>query len=234
MKKFLIPGMVLALGIGVAGIHSASAATLTSAQIIAKSDTAITTRITSLNKVSAKIAAFKHLTSDQKTSLTATVQSSINDMTALKAKIDGETDLATLKADYASITKKYRVYMVVVPSTETIAATDNAMANITTYQADLVTLNAKIAAHKTAGKDVSVQEALSSSATAKLTDAQSQAQSLVSAITSLQVDNGDTTIQTANKTHLATAKTARAAMFADLSAARKDIASIRSGLKSLK
>lgn len=232
MKKILIP-ITLAF-VAILGVHQASAATVTPAQIIAKSDTAINTRITSLNKAIAHIAKYKNLTDAQKASLTATVQTTIDAMNQLKTKIDADTDLATVKKDYASITKAYRVYMVVLPNTATVAAVDNAMSNITTYQTTLTTLNTRITAAQTAGKDVTVVQAASADATVKLTDAQSQANALITAVTSLKVDNGDATVKANNKVQLAAAKTAKKALLADVATAKKDIASIRAGLKTLK
>jgi hypothetical protein len=236
MKKFIIPTLILTIGVGIAGISSVSAATVapTSAQIIAKSDTAIAARIASLNKLSARIAKFKHLTADQVTSLNATVQSSITAMNSLKAKIDGETDLTTLTSDYASITKDYRIYMVVLPDENTIAATDNAIGTIATDQTALATLQARITTATTAGKDTTVVQASYADATAKLADAQTQSNALITAVSSLKVDMGDKTIEASNKTEVAAAKVARTNMLADLAAAKKDIASIRAGLKTLK
>jgi hypothetical protein len=234
MKKFLIPGIVLALGIAVAGTYSVSAASLTSTQIIAKSDTDIATRIASLNKIITKVSGYKHLTTDQKASITATVQASITEMNILKTKIDGETDIPTLKSDYDSITKDYRIYMVVVPNAKVLASTDTAMADITTYQSSLASLNTRIAAASATGKNVTAIEGSAADATAKLTDAQTQSQNLVTAVTSLKVDNGDKTVEATNKAQLASVKTAGVAMKADISATAKDIASIRTGLKALK
>ena len=233
MKKLIVPTIALAL-VTMLGVHQASAATTTTAQVIAKSDTAITTRITSLNKAVAHIAKYKNLTDAQKASLTSTVQTTIDAMNTLKAKIDADTDLATVKADYASITKAYRVYLVVLPNTATVAAVDNAMSNITAYQTTIATLNTRINTAQTAGKDVTVVQAASADATVKLTDGQSQANALITAVTSLKVDNGDATVKANNKTQLAAAKAAKKALLADVAAAKKDIASVRSGLKTLK
>lgn len=232
MKKITIPAIAFIISMTVLGANHASATT-TTAQIIAKSDTAITTRIASLNKSIAHIAKYKNLTADQKASLTTTVQSSINAMNTLKAKIDSETDLATLKTEYASITKDYRIYMVVLPSTATVAATDNAMATITTYQKTLATLNTRISTEQTANKNVTTVEASATDASAKLTDAQTQANAVITAITSLQVDNGNATVKANNKTQDAAAKAAKKLLLSDIAAARKDITSIRSGLKKL-
>ncbi len=225
MKKYIVPTLVLALGITALGIHSASAASTapTAPQIIAKSDTEITARIASLNKLSARLAKFKHLSDTQRASLNANIQSSIDAMNALKTKIDGETDVATLKTDYASITKDYRIYMVVVPSNATIAAVDNDMGSITTLQATLAKLQPKL---KTTAENDSYADA-----TAKLTDAQTQSQNLINAVSSLKPDMGDKTVEATNKTQIAAAKTARKAIATDLAAARKDIKVIRTDLK---
>jgi hypothetical protein len=152
----------------------------------------------------------------------------------LKTKIDGETDIPTLKSDYDSITKDYRIYMVVVPNAKVLASTDTAMADITTYQSSLASLNTRIAAASATGKNVTAIEGSAADATAKLTDAQTQSQNLVTAVTSLKVDNGDKTVEATNKAQLASVKTAGVAMKADISATAKDIASIRTGLKALK
>lgn len=234
MKKLILPAVALAIGFSVFGVSQASAATTTPTQIIAKSDTAIASRVASLTKLSARIGAFKHLTADEKASLQATVQSSISAMNSLKTKIDGETDLATLKTDYASIAKDYRIYMLVLPSVTDIATTDNALANVTTYQATLTTLQARITAATTATKDTTAIQASHDDAVAKLTNAQSKSQAMVDAVTALKPDMGDKAIAASNKTAIANAKAARKALLADLSAAKKDIASIRSGLKKLK
>jgi hypothetical protein len=204
------------------------------AAVIKRSDAAITARVTSLTKLSARIAKLKHLTDAQRASLTGSVQTSIDAMNTLKAKVDGDTDLATAKTDYASITKNYRIFAVVVPSESTIAAADNAMATVTTYGATVAKLQTRVTTAKTAGKDVAIIQASLDDATAKLADAQTQGQATITAVTSLKVDGGDKTIQATNKTQLAAAVTARKAMNADIAAARKDIISVRAGLKTLK
>lgn len=234
MKKFLISTLAVAIGVSIIGSAHVSAASSTStAQIIAKSDTTITARISSLNKLSAKITALKHLSAAEKTSLTATVQASIDAMNALKTKIDGETDLPTLKTDYASIAKDYRIYMLVMPSVTDIAATDTAIGNITAYQTTLATLQTRITAATTAGKNTTAVQAAHDDAVAKLTDAQTRAQAMVAAVTNLKPDMGDKTVTASNKAAITAAATARKAMNADLSAARKDITTIRSGLTTI-
>lgn len=222
MKRYIIPTLALAIGITVINTHDVSAADLTSAQIIAKSDTAITNRINDLNKLSTKVSKFKHLTTEQRNSINSSIQSSINAMSTLKTKIDTDTDMATLKADAASITKDYRIYAVVMPSEATLAATDNAIANIETAKATLAALQPKITPAVQASYDTAV---------AKLADATTQSQTLIDAITGLQPDKGDKTVQASNKAKVAAAATARKAMLADIAAAKKAIAAIKAGLK---
>jgi hypothetical protein len=233
MNKYIIPTLALAISITVIPTHQASAATLTQAQLIAKSDTAITARIASLNKLSTNLTKFKHLTTDQRASITGSIQSSINAMTTLKTKIDADTDMTTLETDAASITKDYRIYALVMPSSATLAAADNAMANLATYQTILATLQTKITAATTAGKNTAALQASHDDAAAKLADATTQSQNLINAITGLKPDMGDSTVAASNKVQITAAKTARKAMTADITAARKDIASIRTALKAV-
>jgi hypothetical protein len=263
MKKYSIPALALVLGMVAASTHSVSAqsigvstdtnanvagtsinsstATSTSVNpaaakinaVIKRSNAAIDARVDSLNKLSVRIAKLKHLTDAQRASLNASIQTSIDAMNTLKAKIDADTTLATAKTDYASITKNYRIFAVVLPSEHTIAATDNAMATITTSQATVATLQTRVTAAKTAGKNVTAVQASLDDATAKLADAQTQGQTVITAVTALKIDGGDKTIQANNKAQLAAAVTARKAMNADMLAARKDIISVRAGLKAL-
>ncbi len=262
MKKYSIPTLALVLGMIAVNAHGVSAESLgvtpnananiagtgvtastttgvnpgaaKIAKIIKRSDASINARISSLNKFSARLAKYKHLTDAQRASLSASVQSSIDSMNTLKAKIDADTDLVTAKTDYVSIYKNYRIFEVVLPSERTIASTDKALATVNIYQTTLGTLQTRITTAKTAGKNVTAVQASLDDATAKLADAQTQGQALITAVTSLKVDGGDKSIQASNKTQLAAAITARKAMNADINAARKDIGSIRSGLRTLK
>jgi hypothetical protein len=235
MKKIFIPTLALLIGITtLTSTHAMAANTASAAEIIAKADTAITTRITTLTKLSASIAKFKHLTSDQQSSLNAKVQSAITAMTTLKAKIDGETDITVLKTDYASITNDYRIYMLVMPSITSIAAADNAMETITIDQATLTTLNTRIIAAQAAGKNVTDVTVAYTDASVKLADAQTQGQSMISAVTSLRPDMGNKTVESSNNAALANGKADRKLMTADLSVIKKDIVTIRTELKSLK
>jgi len=226
---------VVALGVTLSTVPAHAASTITSAQVIAKSDTAISARMASLTKIKNTIGTkYKHLTDAQRTSITGAIQNAIDAMNTLKAKIDGETDLTLLRSDYASITKDYRIYAVVIPSAHDLAVADSGMASITTYQNTLTTLNTRISTAQTAGKDVSALQTAATDASAKLTDAQTQAQAVITAVTSLKVDNGDKTIQASNKAAVAAGKTAEKALASALKSVKKDINTIRTGLKTLK
>src|SRR6185436_1872535 len=94
------------------------------AQAKAKADQEITRRIDSLNKAISRLGEMKHLSDADKATLTATAQANITTLTNLKAKIDADTDLATLKADIQSITKAYRIYRLVLPRIHIDGASD--------------------------------------------------------------------------------------------------------------
>lgn len=79
---------------------------------------AIDKRITSLNTLNGKIQnalSAGHITSEQATSLSADVMTNKSGLTQLRAKLDGDTDLATVRDDIKSIYTTYRIYYVVLP-----------------------------------------------------------------------------------------------------------------------
>src|SRR5476649_108166 len=87
-------------------------------------DTAITTRLTALNTASTRINGLVKLTNDQKTQFTGQITTDVNGLTSLKTKVDGDTDLPTLRADYKTIFTTYRVYAEFLPQLNLLTASD--------------------------------------------------------------------------------------------------------------
>ena len=131
------------------------------------------------------------LPADEKNALSATIQTQLNEMTTLKAKINADTDLATLRVDVQSITKAYRIYMLVIPQGRIMAAADRAMTLADTANTLGAKLEARIAAAKTAGNDVSAEEATYADFQTKIADAQTQAAAATSEVATLTPDNGN-------------------------------------------
>jgi len=119
-----------------------------------KADQMIAQRLTSLNELKDKIVTIKKLTDTQKTQLTAKINTQINSLTALKTKIDADTDLDTLKSDSKSIVTSFRIFMIFEPQIHLIITADSLLttADQTTLLADK--LQAHINAAQATGKNV--------------------------------------------------------------------------------
>lgn len=206
-----------------------SSAALT--RIITRGDSAITARINSMNALVTKVQAMKNLNSSQQTSLTQTLQTNISNLTTLKSKLDADTDTTTARADAKSITDAYRIYALVNPQVNLLAASDR-VTTITTMMTTLGTqLQAKIATAQSAGKNVTALQAALADMTTQVSNAETQAQSVVSGISTLAPDQGNTTVAASNKAALTAARTAIKTATANLKTARQDIKTITRGLR---
>lgn len=207
-------------------------ATLTAAEqkAVSRGDQEITRRITALNDLNTRVQAMQAVTATFKQNLAANIQTEITTFTNLQAKIDADTDLATLKTDIQSITKSYRVYILVLPQGRIAAAADRVVTIVTMMSTLGSKLQARIQAASTAGNDTTALTAALTDMSGKLQDAQTQAQAAVTATASLQPDNGDTTVMASNTAALKQARTDIQTAMTDLQAARKDVSTIVSGL----
>lgn len=245
MKKNLSIGLVM-LGIAFIGAPAAFAETTTSTQantsintlttvsaVIAKGDAMIAKRVDSLNKFNSRVASMKHLSTTDKATITASIQTSINAMNTLKAKLDADTDLATAKVDYQAIFKDNRIYAVVLPQERAIGTADAYATNIATIQDKVNKLQVRADAAHAAGKDTTAIQASIDDAKTKIADSATQSTTATNAAASLQVDHGDATIIATNKTNHATVKSALTAFHTDIKTARTDLKSANAALKAL-
>lgn len=126
-----------------------------------RADKAIDNRITELNNLLSRIQNNSRLSSDEKTSLSADINTDISGLTSLKAKIDADTDLQTARSDAKTIVTSYRIYMVLVPKIRLLITIDNLSALDTTLQGLTPKLQDLINNLKSQGKDVtSLQSSL--------------------------------------------------------------------------
>jgi hypothetical protein len=122
-------------------------------------DCEINRRFATLSDLSSKISASKVITSSDAAALQSEITSTTSGLTSLKAKIDADTDVATLKTDITGIAANFRVYLLVVPQAHLVNAADGVLAAQTKF-ADINTkLTAAIAAAKAAGKDTTAAQA---------------------------------------------------------------------------
>jgi hypothetical protein len=188
-------------------------------------------RIASLTKLETRINAMVRVSDATKASLKATIDAQIKVLTDLKAKIAADTDEATLKADMQSITKAYRIYMLVMPQGTILAAADRVSTTVDLMTTLDTKLDARISDAATAGKDVSALTSASIDLKAKLEIAKTDAASAVTLSASLKPDNGDATIMASNKKAMEDARAKIKSAQDALKAARKDAETIVKGLR---
>jgi hypothetical protein len=192
----------------------------------AKSDTAITKRIASLQDLSTKVSAAKHISVSEKSSIQATISGEVSSLQGLQARIDADTVGADLKTDAESITKDFRIYMLVIPQGRIVAASDRVDTIVGLMQQFAPKLQARITAAQTAGKNVTVAQNAYADMIAKVADAQTQANAAVSSTASLQPDQGNASVEASNKTSLKAAEAKLKTAEQDLKAARADVSVI--------
>ena len=226
----LVPSLAFAQSVApTVGPKRAAAEQNAMARLKTRGDNEITRRTTSLTAMITRLNNVKRLTADQKSSLTGNIQTEINNLNALKTKIDGDTDVTTLRTDVQSVVQSFRVYALYVPETRIIAQSDM----ITDVANELNSLNGQlqtlITNAKNAGKDVTQATAAMSDRTAKIADALTQAQNAINAVLPLTpagYPGNVSTLQSA-RDMLKTART-------DLRAAHQDGKTIQQATRGVK
>ncbi len=196
-----------------------------SANLQQRANKELTRRINSLNELLTRISGFKKLSDTQKASLTSQVQAQITALTALQAKIAADTDPTALKTDVQSIVQSYRIYALFLPKIQILAAADRVLSVSDEMSSHAATLQTKIAADQSAGKNVSDLQTLLSDMNAKIADAKTQAQGAIDTVTPLTPDG-----YPANKQQLQSARQMIATAVKDLDTARQDGRKIIVGL----
>ena len=194
--------------------------------IIARADAEITRRITNLNSLSARIGQMKNVSASEKTSLQTGITTQISTLTSLKATIDADTVLATLKTDVQSITKDYRIYMLVLTQGRIAASVDRVQTLVADMQTLEPKLEARITAAQTAGKNVTGAQSAYTDMQAKVSDASTQASAALSETVNLTPDQGNATVEASNTAAIKDAAAKIKTATADLKAARADITTI--------
>lgn len=193
-----------------------------------RADRKISRRVEALNRLATRINAMKNLSDDQKTAFQALVSQYLGDLNNLKAKIEADTDVATMKADVKSISESYRIFALVMPQIK-IMDTAERVAVLTEETTTLAgKLQARIAAAGSKGKDVAALNASLAELQAKIADAKIQAQNAENAVINLD-PNG----YPGNKAELENARNLLKAAKEDMHAARDDAKKIVQALKEL-
>ncbi len=90
--------------------------------------------------------------------LQSEISSTRSGLTSLKATIDAETDIPSLKPDIVKIATDYRVYLLVVPQVNLVNAADAVVVAQSKFATVNTNLAARIAAAKAAGKDTTAAQ----------------------------------------------------------------------------
>ena len=172
-----------------------------------------------LSELNTRVQAMAHVSADEKTAVSTLVTTQISTLADLKTKIDGETDIAELKVDIQSIAQSYRIFMLVMPRARIDVAADK----INTAAVAMTALSAKLQTRISgATGDAAAATAALADMNAKAADAKVQADAAVSLVATLQPDNGDKTVQTANSAALKDARAKIQVALKDLKDARQD------------
>lgn len=184
-------------------------------------------RIAALNKLLTRLGNIKKLTADQIASFTTQIQAEITSLTALRAKIDADTDLATLLTDRKSIVSSYRVYVVFMPQIGLLAAADRMDTVALQMSSISAKLQTRIQTAQTNGKNVTALQAALTDLQSKLADEKVQTAAVVTEVVPLTPAG-----YPGNKTVILDARSKIKAGEADLKASRQDIKTIILGLRS--
>jgi hypothetical protein len=199
---------------------------------IGRADQEIARRIAALNKLSARVQAMQKVTADAKSKIAIEVQAQISDLSALKVKIDADTDATVLHTDVQSITDSYRIFAVVLPQGYILAASDR-MEVIAAAMKDLgVKMQARIDAAHAAGHDVSAMTAAMADLNLQLSNTNFKAQSAGTLVYGLTPDQGDQSKAASNHDALVQARDQIRIGTEDLKAARANIQAILKDLKA--
>jgi hypothetical protein len=90
-----------------------------------RADKEIQRRVEDLSRLITKINGLKKITDSQKADFVSQIQAEITNLNTLKAKIDADTDLDTLRTDVQSIVKSYRIYLLFIPKINVLVAADS-------------------------------------------------------------------------------------------------------------
>ena len=85
---------------------------------------AITRRVLALRDLITAAKAITKLNDAERTALTNQLQNQVNGLTTLNAKIQGDPDAATVRADASRIVTDYRVYVLTIPKARGMVAAD--------------------------------------------------------------------------------------------------------------
>jgi len=188
----------------------------------------ITDRLTTLGKLQSALAGYKDVSDSARGTLTQVLSSDVSGLTALKAKVAGETTVAAVRADGKAMIDDYRVYILVAPKVHLTHALDvegTALAKLVKVHDALA---GRLAADPAA--DTAANKALLADMTSSIQAAQGQTDGKDAGLLALKPGPDGKALTAAVKGVSGSAKTARD----DIKKAVSDAKQVRDALKGAK
>jgi hypothetical protein len=169
---------------------------------------AITRRVLALRELSTAAKSIARLSEADRAALATQLQDQINGLTSLNAKIQGDADEATVRADAQKILNDYRVYVLTIPKARGVVVSDielNAADRLSKLAARL-----SAAIGQASGKDTTKAKTDLASFLAKIAAATSAVSPLPAALLATQPTGypGNRTTLEQSRTSLRTGRTA--------------------------
>lgn len=154
-------------------------------------DAAIEKRINLLNRVLQRIQNDQHLSSDEKSNVSTDIQNDINGLTSLKAKIDADTDTATVRSDAKQIVTNFKIYEIAVPKARLLITIDNLQPVVNKISEFTPKIQDLINTLKSQGKDVTNLQSLLNDVNTRLSNLDAQLSSDKSTVMNVTTSTTD-------------------------------------------
>ncbi len=159
-------------------------------------------RIENLNKLKDRIAQFKNVNDNDKTSIYTVISNVISDLNSLRTAIENATSTDQVKQLREMVNNNYRVYALIMPQLSIIASADRIITTISMLSIVTSKIEIRIGAIATGTDITSANLALANKTLQnmkdKLIQAQTDAQSAVSLVAPLVPDQGDKAVADSN------------------------------------
>lgn len=231
-KILLIASLIAIVGSPAlaASTNSSGSKNLTTA--ITNATKEVDARISTITRLTTMVNGLKKLTEAQKTSLVTNLQWISAELNDLKAKIAGDTDLATVKTDVTHVRNAFRVQALVVPQTSIVAGGNRALNTVATLNTFLSQIKDRVS-KLPAGTDTTEIQKLDTNLSEKIETAKTKAQSAIDNVVALKPDLGNKTIFESNKAKLKEARASLKSAISTIKDARKIAGDLRTALKSV-
>ena len=126
----LTPEVATGSGARACSAQRAAAKDNSVAHLQALGDCEINRRLVTITTLQDHVSNPNGLTDGDRSALQGLLAAGTTGLTALKSKIDGETDVTTLRADIGTIVTDYRIYLLMVPMTAEVISADSEAAAV--------------------------------------------------------------------------------------------------------